>query len=89
MGIGTQGKQGSRGAEIAATKERITHLATPSQTVSPAMAAKVIHDRFTAAKGLRIEERKTLLAETVESILAQSDDGDEIAIQLKFRVGIE
>jgi hypothetical protein len=53
------------------------------------MAAKVIHDRFTAAKGLRIEERKTLLAETVESILAQSDDGDEIAIQLKFRVGIE
>jgi hypothetical protein len=76
-------------ADIAETKERIAQLDTPSQTVSPAAAAKVILERFSASNGLRIGERKRLLAETVESILVQSDDGDEIAIQFGFRVGIK
>jgi len=75
--------------EIATTKERIAQVDTPSQTISPAAAARVIHERFSASKGLRTEDRKRLLAETVESILVQSDNGEEIAIQFKFKVGIK
>jgi hypothetical protein len=76
-------------AEIAGTKERIAQVGTPSQTVSPAAAAKAIRKRLSASKGLRIEDRKRLLAETVESIVVQSDDGEEIAIRFKFKVGIK
>ena len=76
-------------AEIDEIKARMAQLDAPTQTVSPATAAKRIHERFAASKGLRMDERKSLLTETVESILVQSDDGDEIAIQFKFRVGIK
>jgi hypothetical protein len=51
-----------------------SHVDCALAPVSPAETAKLIRDRFSTTKGLSIEERKKLLAETAESILVQGDD---------------
>jgi hypothetical protein len=52
-------------------------------------AAGIIHKRFASSKGVRIEDREKLLAETVESTLFLGDETDEVAVRFKFKVGIK
>jgi hypothetical protein len=44
---------------------------------------------FSGSAGPRVEERKKLFAQMAESILVQSDDSYEIAVQFKFLAGIK
>jgi hypothetical protein len=76
-------------AEIAELHDQLTRLDSQPKTVSPAETAKLIRERFAAKKSVSMEERRRLLAETVESIVVQGDESEEIAVNSKFRFGIK
>ncbi len=76
-------------SEMADVSDQLARLDSQPKSVSPAETAKLIRERFATTKGLSLEERKTLLAEIVDTIVVQGDDSEEIAFHFKFRVGIK